>query len=197
MSADTEGAPLNDSELMQILAGDASAEEKRKACALLWQRYGDRMEEWATSCLRGKGEHNLDALDVVQEVFARLVSSGLPRHFQSDRPLWPWLMQVVKNQMHDLVRRERRQGSRRSLEYLSAPARERSPPELLMAREEYAGVMAQLPEEERTLFQAFYLEGKLPGDLAAERDKNVAWVYRQLHKARVRIRRFLAARAAD
>jgi RNA polymerase sigma factor (sigma-70 family) len=194
MSADTDGPSPNDSHLIRVLAEEATAEEKRDACARLWERYGDRMEDWATACLRVRGVHNLEALDVVQEVFARLISLGLPGHFQAGRPLWPYLRQAVRNKLRDLLRRERRHRRRQSADHLSAPARERPPPELLIAREEYAGALEQLPAEERVLFQAFYLEGKSPADLAAERQTNVSWVYRQLHKARVRIRRFLEAR---
>jgi len=191
--ADRDLSEQPDDLLMQVL-GDASAltGAKRDACEALWLRHASSLQRLARTALRALGECTLDPLDVVQEVFARLLSVQ-PR-FQGNRPLWPWLRRVLQNRMWDLLWRERRERSQCPLEYLAPQARCRSPEELASEREEYAAAMGQLTEEERDLVQAFYFEGKTPSDLAAERNRNVLWTYRQLHRAREKIRKFLADR---
>jgi RNA polymerase sigma factor (sigma-70 family) len=198
MIPDTGGTKPNLGILLAVLAdAESPPGQKREACEKLWRCCAPRMLRWAAADLHTLGDHGLAPEDVVDEVFVRLLARGMARTFQAGRSPWPWLRQVVRNQVRDMLRGERRHGRHRSLEHLSSSAPGQAPDEQLMGREECKAALARLSGEERTLFVSCYLDGRAPRVLAAERNQDRRWVYTRLRRAREKMRRFVAAQRLD
>src|SRR5690606_6053396 len=82
--------------------------------ALLLEEYQGKVYRRAYSFLR----HREDALDVTQEVFLR--AARAIGHFQSDRPLWPWLRQVTTRACLNYIRDHRQRPPTVSLDDVQA-----------------------------------------------------------------------------
>ena len=137
----------------------------------------------------------LDAEDILQDVFHELA--------EANRLLVPidhvtgWLFRVARNRIVDLFRRRRperfpatREGEGPSLEEL-LPSREAGPEALYARRvllEELALALAELPEEQRTVFVAHELEGRSFKELAAETGVSVNTLLSRKHYAVLHLR---------
>jgi RNA polymerase sigma factor (sigma-70 family) len=124
----------------------------------------------------------LDAEDILQDVFQRLVEAN--RLLMPIEHVTGWLFRVARNRIVDLVRKRRPErladvatdfDERRQLEdMLPSPD---AGPEALYARnvllEEMETAIEELPEEQREVFVAHELEGKSFKDIAAESGVNV------------------------
>jgi RNA polymerase sigma factor (sigma-70 family) len=125
----------------------------------------------------------LDAEDILQDVFQRLVEAN--RLLMPIEHVTGWLFRVARNRIVDLVRKRRPErladvardetDERRQLEDL-LPSPDAGP-EALYARgvllEELEVAIAELPKEQRDVFVAHELEGKSFKDMAAESGVNV------------------------
>jgi len=125
----------------------------------------------------------LDAEDILQDVFQRLVEAN--RLLMPIEHVTGWLFRVARNRIVDLVRKRRPErladvardetDERRQLEDLM-PSPDAGP-EALYARgvllEELEIAIAELPSEQREVFVAHELEGKSFKDMAAETGVNV------------------------
>src|SRR5437764_610345 len=101
-----EWSSWEDGELMEVLAteGDSPDEVsmRKDACAELWRRYNQVMTSWAISELQRNPGSTIQALDIVQDVFAKMLHAAVSRKFSRDRQLKPWLYRVVMNQARGL-----------------------------------------------------------------------------------------------
>jgi len=184
---------------MEVLSSDvvsfAQAADKRAACEELWRRYHKEMLSWAISELRGQRITSVQAGDVVQEVFAKLLHAAVARNFLGDRPLRPWLIRVLRNQTRDLLRQEYRQPPGVEEQHLAAcPSRESAEPDSSL--QELDALLHLLTEEERRLVQLFYLQENSASEVGAATGQDVQAVYRQLARIREKLRSLLPLRSS-
>jgi RNA polymerase sigma-70 factor (ECF subfamily) len=171
-----------DPDLMGVLAAEgAAAEDKQKACEVLVTRHYHAMLR------RARGELPqplLDlARDVVQEVVAVLLKSAKARQFDPARPLGPWLLQVVTYKARDVRRQESRHRATGDCP-CRAPGRDAD-----LALDDYlAELLGHLTGSEEEVVRLFYLDGLSARDVAERKDWSLDKVYRELHKARTKLR---------
>jgi len=184
---------------MEVLSSDvfslAQAADKRAACEELWRRYHKEMLAWAISELRDRPVTTVQATDVVQEVFSKLLHATVARNFLGDRPLRPWLIRVLRNQARDLLRQERRQPAGVEEQRLvECPAKEPGEPGSFLP--ELEALLHLLTEEERRLVQLFYLQESSASEVGAATGQDVQAIYRQLHRIRGKLRSLLPLRSS-
>jgi RNA polymerase sigma factor (sigma-70 family) len=166
-----------------------------------------REEARLRSFIRKRVPDRLDVEDVLQDVFFELVEA-----YRLAKPidqLGAWLFRVARNRITDLFRKRRP-------EPLGAPARategegERwedllpSPdagPDARYARtvllEELADALAELPEEQRSVFLAHEVEGRSFRELAAETGLSVNTLLSRKHYAVLHLRSRLRSIYSD
>lgn len=143
----------------------------------------EREQSRLRNFIRRRVADPLDAEDILQDVFQRLVEAN--RLLMPIEHVTGWLFRVARNRIVDLVRKRRPErladvardetDERRQLEDLM-PSPDAGP-EALYARgvllEELEIAIAELPREQREVFVAHELEGKSFKDMAAETGVNV------------------------
>jgi RNA polymerase sigma factor (sigma-70 family) len=196
MASDARPGQPDDGTLMRTLADPyAPFAAKTVACDLLVARHREVMCRTAAWELRLRNCTSLEALDVVHQVVAHLLASPAAGQFDPERELRPWLLQLVRYQARDLVRKERKYHSR--IDPSPVPDHGASPQEQLMLQEELEGLMRCLNKEEEALCRRFYLDGHTAQEIAGEKGQTVTQVYRQLHRLRTRLRNQLPERRPE
>ena len=125
--------------------------------------------------------------DLAQEVFLR-VHRGLP-YFRGDARLSTWIFRIVANVCSEA--RTRRTAERPGV----APVREPGRPDQAFAdlelKDRLHKAMAELPETQRLLIAAHYLEGVQYEALAEALDMPIGTVKTHLYRAKRRLRELL------
>jgi len=134
------------------------------------------------------GNHD-DAMDAVQKSFLR-VHRSLQR-FRLDEPFFPWLYRIVRNTALNQRRDEKRHRGDMPLEWVTRP--DGAPDALATAeardlRERLGRALAELPEEMRTVFLMYHMQGLKYREIAETMGVPVGTVMSRLHAARLRLR---------
>src|SRR5690349_1223015 len=159
----------------------------------LVRRYRDRVYRLCFKILR----HEQDAAEALQDAFLSAYR-GLPR-FKAESTFSTWLYRIATNA--SLMKLRRRREGHVSYEQSQSPVEDAEPmaiadwsaqplDELLDAevRELVGREIAQLPENERTVFVLRDLMEQTNADVARELGITVAAVKSRLHRARVHLR---------
>jgi RNA polymerase sigma-70 factor (ECF subfamily) len=137
----------------QCAAGDPAAFET------LYGMFGSRMKSIAYQHLNNVG----DAEDAVQETFVKIHRAA--GSFTGDASLATWVYRILVNTCYDALRRRRRRPEETPLEL---EGMERSAPTVDEAkRMTLRKLVAALPEQRRTVFTLFEIEGLSHAEIAA------------------------------
>ncbi len=134
------------------------------------------------------------AEDLVSETFLAILQGA--SNWDPARPVLPWIVGVLGNQLR---RERRRQGRVGELEQLAGrlPEREVPRPEKLSAdreaRSEVEQAIAKLPEVLREVLRGKLIEGRETGELAAELGLSGGALRVRLHRGLQRLRQVLPA----
>lgn len=166
--------------------------------ALLLEEYQGKVYRRAYSFLR----HREDALDVTQEVFLR--AARAIGHFQSDRPLWPWLRQVTTRACLNYIRDHRQGPPTVSLDDVQAqgePAAAEGDPEqralLAWDRAMLEQALASLPTVQRMVVVLRHQEHLSYGEIAQLLDLPLGTVKTYLFRARQALIKAMQQGAVD
>lgn len=166
--------------------------------ALLLEEYQGRVYRRAYSFLR----HREDALDVTQEVFLR--AARAIGHFQSDRPLWPWLRQVTTRACLNYIRDHRQGPPTVSLDDVQAQgelaAAEGDPEQralLAWDRAMLEQALASLPPVQRMVVVLRHQEHLSYGEIAQLLDLPLGTVKTYMFRARQALIRAMQQAAVD
>lgn len=170
-SCDTVNEPTNSLLVDRYLNHDASA------FAQLVGRYQDVVFRLCFSMLR----HRQDAEDAVQETFSRMAKHL--DHWDSKRPLEPWLLTIAGNRCRTLLARRRPvlpliDGS----EPATDAAEQQRRADIL--EEELLVAMDELREDHRQAFLLFHQQQLSYAEIAARMDCPVGTVKTWVHRAR-------------
>jgi len=145
--------------------------------------------------IRRRGPAEIDAEDILQDVFCELVEA-----YRMMKPIahaGAWMMQVAKNRITDLFRRGKKEVAEaedgRMLEDL-LPSREDGP-DALFARSvllaEIEAALEELPASQRDVFMAHEMEGKSFAEISQESGVSINTLLSQKHYAVKRLRKRL------
>lgn len=110
-------------------------------CESLWRRHADRLLLYAASLLADRAA----AEDVLQNVFVRLIASGLPADVESDRG---YLFRAVRNESLNALR-ARRTARKASTPYFAEPDDPAAAAELADFGRRAETALRAIPAEER------------------------------------------------
>ena len=127
-------------------AGDSLAFED------LYRRFGDRLKSIAFNHLGNTG----DAEDAVQETFLKLHRAAAS--YNGEAALGTWLFRILVNTCYDALRRRRRRIDEQPLEDFVTSTRAASSVDDLK-RIALRRLLEELPEQRRTVFVLFEIEG--------------------------------------
>lgn len=183
-----DDAARTDAELVTLAQGGNT-----RAFDELVRRYQDKVFRLCFKILR----HEQDAAEALQDAFLSAYR-GLPR-FKSESTFSTWLYRIATNA--SLMKLRRRREGHVSYEQSQSPVEDAEPmaiadwsaqplDDLLDAetRELIGREIAQLPENERTVFVLRDLMEQTNADVARELGITVAAVKSRLHRARVHLR---------
>ena len=183
-----DDAARTDAELVTLAQGGNT-----RAFDELVRRYQDKVFRLCFKILR----HEQDAAEALQDAFLSAYR-GLPR-FKAESTFSTWLYRIATNA--SLMKLRRRREGHVSYEQSQSPVEDAEPmaiadwsaqplDELLDAetRELIGREIAQLPENERTVFVLRDLMEQTNADVARELGITVAAVKSRLHRARVHLR---------
>ena len=125
--------------------GDAAAFEH------IYRIHGDRMKSVAYNHLGNIG----DAEDAVQETFLKVHRAA--SSFSGDSSLATWMYRILVNTCHDTLRRRRRRPAEQPLDSAADERRDATVDEA--KRLTLRGLLASLPEQRRSVFTLFEIEG--------------------------------------
>lgn len=126
--------------------------------------------------------------EALQDTMFRVIRYIKP--FESERVLWGWLTRVARSSLFDLLRR-RKSAARLEKDLFSERIiplhpRESDADELLLAA--LRRVLSELPEEERELLDAHYLQGIRQSALAKRQGKTRKAIESRLARLRRKVR---------
>ena len=135
---------------LDLAAGCASGESD--AFAEVYRRFGERMKSIAYNHLGNVA----DAEDAVQETFVKLHRAA--RGFTGEAAFGTWLYRILVNTCLDMLRKRRRRIQETQID--DAPAGERAAMAVDDAkRMTLHTLLAELPEQRRSVFVLFEIEG--------------------------------------
>jgi RNA polymerase sigma-70 factor (ECF subfamily) len=188
-------ALLSDEDLVgRYLEGQSAALEE------LLRRHGHAAYRVA---MRQLG-HDADALDAVQEAFAKVCRAL--RGYQQRGAFKTWLLRVVENAAHDVRRRRNRrrlvtQGSSWLRHHDDLLPAAESNPALGLEETELRSVinmaLSDLPSAQRRVFTLHAVDGLTYREVAEELRVPVGTVMSRLHHARRKLRASLAGQLVD
>jgi RNA polymerase sigma-70 factor (ECF subfamily) len=174
------------------LAAEAEAVRRGDEAAFnrLYDAYFPRLYGYLLVAARGREDLARDAL---QETFFRVVRNIRP--LPDEGALWRWLARVARTAYLDLVRKPRADGLAVA-EEIAAPDAEPDAHEraLLSALDR---TLARLPEAERALVKAHYLDGEPQAALAARFGVSRKSVETRLARIRKRLRASILKELGD
>ena len=142
--------------------------------------------------IRGRIPDEIDAEDLVQDVFSELVEA-----YRMMKPIahaGAWMMQVAKNRITDLFRRGKKEvledEGGRMLEDL-LPSKDAGPDALYMRSvvlDEIEAALGELPASQREVFLAHEIDGRSFAEISAETGVSVNTLLSRKHYAVKRLR---------
>jgi RNA polymerase sigma-70 factor (ECF subfamily) len=142
------------------LAG-ACASGDTKVFEELYARFGERMKSIAWNTLRNRS----DAEDAVQETFLKIHRAATT--YTGEASFSTWAFRILVNTCYDLLRKRKRRIDEAPLEDLVETA-ERTPTAVDDAkRMTLRKLLDDLPEQRRTVFTLFEIEGLSHAEIAA------------------------------
>jgi len=161
-----------------------------EAFSLLYERYFPRVYDLAFRML---GDPDL-ALDVAQETFIKFLERRPrqpPRHFRA------YLYTMARHQIHDVLRRSRRELPLPEERPEGPAARREEGPEEQILQQERAALLQELwralPEEEATLLDLHLRHGLSPAELARVFNRSPGAIHTRLSRARDHLEESFAA----
>jgi RNA polymerase sigma-70 factor (ECF subfamily) len=152
------------------------------------------LEAYARRLVGSRGSSHLGGLepeDLVQEAQARALR--FQERYDPDRPLLPWLRQILLRRFLDELRRHRSAPVEAALGRTSEAATldpacpEPGAAERLARREEVEHLLGRLGEPERAILEGFHRRGRSLAELAAELRMPTGTIKSHLHRARRRL----------
>jgi RNA polymerase sigma-70 factor (ECF subfamily) len=164
-----------------------SEEESRaKQVEVLSRAHGDYLHALARKLCRGQ----FDAEDLVQEVLVKVLRAPLPAGVNERA----WLGRVMHNQLIDWVRRR---ATRRESELVESAAAVDPGWWQRLTFERVDAMIARLPDDQRTVFEMFVLDGKSYDEIAARLGIAKATVGTRILRARQKLRDLLGEERGD
>lgn len=169
------------------------------------ESYRDYLKVHARLLMRGQPRHKFDSSDVVQETLLQAHVHADQFRGKDEAQFRAWLRRILANQLANqlnaLGAQKRNVGLERSLEAALddsaarfealAAAHVSSASDVAMQREralQLAAAIAQLPEDQRTVFELRDLEGRTVEDIAGVMSRSVASVAGLIRRARAALR---------
>jgi RNA polymerase sigma-70 factor (ECF subfamily) len=146
----------------EIPARDAEDRRTAEACAAgepgifekIYQRYGDRMKSIAWNHLGNAA----DAEDAVQETFLKIHRAAST--YTGEASFSTWAFRILINTCYDILRRRRRRIEEAPLDESGGDTLERTAPNVDDAKRiTLRKLLAELPEQRRSVFTLFEIEG--------------------------------------
>jgi RNA polymerase sigma factor (sigma-70 family) len=144
--------------------------------------YCDRLFRYLIVLCRGDEELSRDLLQITMLKVVRSI-----RHFSDETAFWNWLAAIARNNFLDFVRKARRRPQFEPiLETANLPVSTNDEDRILVDALETA--LQQLPNDERTLIEAFYFESGSYASLASQCDASPKAVESRLTRVRQKLR---------
>jgi RNA polymerase sigma factor (sigma-70 family) len=138
---------------------DPFADDRRLAAACaegsplvfeeVYRRFGDRLKSIAYNHLGSIA----DAEDAVQETFLKVHRAAST--FTGEAAFSTWIIRILVNTCYDMLRKRKRRGDEQPIENVERTASSVDD----MKRIALRGLLARLPEQKRTVFTLFEIEG--------------------------------------
>jgi len=137
----------------------------------------------------GAGSGRNDAEDLLQECWIRIHRS---RHtYRSSEPVMPWIYAIARHTRLDGYRRRRRLESREVLVASVPEGFDRAEPEALREEDDFASLVASLPEAQREVLVMLKVGGMSLDEVAKATSSSVGAVKQKAHRAYATLRRAL------
>lgn len=144
--------PARDAEDMRI--AQACAKGDTGVFETIYQRYGDRMKSIAWNHLGNAA----DAEDAVQETFLKIHRAATT--YTGEASFSTWAFRILINTCYDILRRRRRRIEETPFEDEGGDTLERTAPSVDDAKRiTLRKLLADLPEQRRSVFTLFEIEG--------------------------------------
>jgi RNA polymerase sigma factor (sigma-70 family) len=190
-------------EIQELIAGCLDGDDQAKA--YLFAEYSELVRRAVfrkLSALLGQRPLQADVEDVCGEVFTRLYANGCQalRQLRRPRSIYAWLVAIAQNHCVDYVRKwGNPAGSPCRVEMArEAPAPyAKSSEEQAMATERRCMVddaLAQLPTQDRLIFEFFYVDGLKYTEIAQMMGMNINTASARLRRAKTKLRKVLEDR---
>ena len=156
--------------IIPVSESDRSADDRQLAAACaagdtlvfeeIFRRYGDRMKSIAYNHLGNVA----DAEDVVQEAFLKVHRAAAT--FTGEASLATWIYRIVVNTCYDLLRRRRRRIEEAPIDDTFESIERTAPTVDDAKRMTLRKLLMELPEQRRTVFTLFEIEGLSHAEIA-------------------------------
>ena len=135
----------------------------------------------------GSSSGRNDAEDLLQECWIRIHRS---RHtYRSSEPVMPWIYAIARHTRLDGYRRRRRLESREVLVASVPEGFYQTEPEALREEDEFASLVASLPEAQREVLVMLKVAGMSLDEVAKATSSSVGAVKQRAHRAYTTLRR--------
>jgi RNA polymerase sigma-70 factor (ECF subfamily) len=169
------------------LAIERAKEGDEQALSYLYLRFAGNVYGYARNLLRD----DFEAEDVVQQVFARLMTALGSYEPRGGVPFSAWLLRITRNLAVDQMRMRKRM-STCELNVIEEPARVDSSELRLSLRE----AIASLPEDQREVVVLRHIAGCSPDEIARRLARSTDSVHGLHHRGRRTLRAALIAGGA-
>ncbi|NGZ77192.1 sigma-70 family RNA polymerase sigma factor [Saccharibacillus alkalitolerans] len=160
-------------------------EKDERALRDLIDEYGGLLKAIVYRHLSGSPQDREECLDDVLLAIWNHIES-----FDGERNSFKqWAAAVAKYKAIDYQRRWLREKERHSGEELDTERLRSTDGADSAARSNAADMLEQLPEDERKLFERYYLEGVPAKEIAAERNVKESWIHNKLSRGRRKLKK--------
>ena len=181
-NSDTEIGPVDETVMLTRIG-----ERDENAMEAIFRRYSGPVYSVALRVLRDSGQ----AEDILQEVFLQLWRR--PAAFIENRgSLGAWLVVIARNRAIDLLRRRKPSDSVDDV-VLASPVNVADEAERNTMMQRVRGVIANLPEQQRTTLELAYFEGLSHTEIASRTGDPLGTVKTRLRQALITLRKAFEA----
>jgi RNA polymerase sigma-70 factor (ECF subfamily) len=164
-------------------------EGEEDAFRLFHELYCDRLFRYLIVLCRGDEELSRDLLQITMLKVVRSV-----RLFTTEAEFWNWLAAIARNSFFDFLRRTRRMPRMEPLSFQHAEdfnSARGDDDEGAVLEQALEKALAQLPDEERTLIDAFYFQSGTYRSVAQQEDTSAKAIESRLARVRQKLRHFI------
>ena len=181
-NSDTEIGPVDETVMLTRIG-----ERDENAMEAIFRRYSGPVYSVALRVLRDSGQ----AEDILQEVFLQLWRR--PAAFIENRgSLGAWLVVIARNRAIDLLRRRKPSDSVDDV-VLASPVNVADEAERNTMMQRVRGVIANLPEQQRTTLELAYFEGLSHTEIASRTGEPLGTVKTRIRQALITLRKAFEA----